>query len=98
LQEQLNIISEQRDETIAQLTVSQDQVKQYAWSLTHIQMVLQHFQQEGKAMSSELEKQKQVTAEWKKKAENLEGKVLSLQERLDKANNAWIQHQGFQYS
>jgi hypothetical protein len=29
--------------------------------------------------SAELEKQKQVIAEWKKKAENLEGKVLSLQ-------------------
>uniref|UniRef100_A0A8C0XLR3 Thyroid receptor-interacting protein 11 n=1 Tax=Castor canadensis TaxID=51338 RepID=A0A8C0XLR3_CASCN len=80
LQEQLNIISKQRDEIAAQLTVSQDQVKQYALSLTNLQMVLEHFQQEEKAMySAELEKQKQVIAEWKKKAENLEGKVLSLQ-------------------
>jgi hypothetical protein len=89
LQEQLNIISKQRDEIAAQLTVSQDQVKQYALSLTNLQMVLEHFQQEEKAMySAELEKQKQVIAEWKKKAENLEGKVLSLQERLDEANAA----------
>jgi hypothetical protein len=45
LQEQLNIISKQRDEIAAQLTVSQDQVKQYALSLTNLQMVLEHFQQ-----------------------------------------------------
>uniref|UniRef100_A0A2K5MZK8 GRIP domain-containing protein n=1 Tax=Cercocebus atys TaxID=9531 RepID=A0A2K5MZK8_CERAT len=45
------------------------------------QMVLQHFQQEEKAMYSvELGKQKQLIAEWKKKAENLEGKVISSQE------------------
>lgn len=29
--------------------------------------------------SAELEKNQQLAAEWKKKAENLEGKVLSLQ-------------------
>ncbi|XP_047394796.1 thyroid receptor-interacting protein 11 isoform X3 [Sciurus carolinensis] len=89
LQEQLNVISKQRDETALQLSVSQEQVKQYALSLTNLQMVLEHFQQEEKAMySAELEKEKQHTAEWKKKAENLEGKVLSLQERLDEANAA----------
>ncbi|XP_029396642.1 thyroid receptor-interacting protein 11 isoform X2 [Mus pahari] len=89
LQEQLNMVSKQRDETALQLSVSQEQVKQYALSLANLQMVLEHFQQEEKAMySAELEKQNHILAEWKKKAENLEGKVLSLQERLDEANAA----------
>ncbi|XP_023367317.1 thyroid receptor-interacting protein 11 isoform X2 [Otolemur garnettii] len=89
LQEQLNVVSKQRDEIALQLSVSQEQVKQYALSLTNLQMVLEHFQQEEKAMySAELEKQKQLIAEWKKKAENLEGKVISLQEQLDEANAA----------
>ncbi|XP_036061570.1 thyroid receptor-interacting protein 11 isoform X1 [Onychomys torridus] len=89
LQEQLNVISKQRDETALQLSVSQEQVKQYALSLANLQMVLEHFQQEEKAMySAELKKQNQLLAEWKKKAETLEGKVLSLQERLDEANAA----------
>ncbi|XP_021505863.1 thyroid receptor-interacting protein 11 isoform X1 [Meriones unguiculatus] len=89
LQEQLNMVSKQRDETAAQLSVSQEQVKQYALSLANLQMVLEHFQQEEKAMySAELEKQNQLLAEWKKKAESLEGKVLSLQEHLDDANAA----------
>uniref|UniRef100_A0A8I5ZKA2 Thyroid hormone receptor interactor 11 n=1 Tax=Rattus norvegicus TaxID=10116 RepID=A0A8I5ZKA2_RAT len=89
LQEQLNMVSKQRDETALQLSVSQEQVKQYAMSLTNLQMVLEHFQQEEKAMySAELEKQNQLLTEWKKKAESLEGKVLSLQERLDEANAA----------
>ncbi|XP_039739974.1 thyroid receptor-interacting protein 11 isoform X2 [Pteropus medius] len=89
LQEQLNIVSKQRDETALQLSLSQEQVKQYALSLSNLQMVLEHFQQEEKAMySAELEKNQQLVAEWKKKAENMEGKILSLQERLDEANAA----------
>lgn len=89
LQEQLNVISKQRDETALQLSVSQEQVKQYALSLSNLQMVLEHFQQEEKAMySAELEKNKQLIAEWKKKAENLEERLLLLQERLDEANAA----------
>ncbi|XP_070334043.1 thyroid receptor-interacting protein 11 isoform X3 [Odocoileus virginianus] len=89
LQEQLNVVSKQRDETTLQLSLSQEQVKQYALSLSNLQMVLEHFQQEEKAMySAELEKHKQLVAEWKKKAENLEGKLVSLQERLDEANAA----------
>ncbi|XP_023575402.1 thyroid receptor-interacting protein 11 [Octodon degus] len=89
LQEQLNMVSKQRDETALQLSMSQEQVKQYAMSLANLQMVLEHFQQEEKAMySAELEKQKQVIAEWKKKAENLERKMSSLQEHLDEANAA----------
>lgn len=89
LQEQLNMVSKQRDETALQLSVSQEQVKQYALSLANLQMVLEHFQQEEKAMySAELEKQNHLLAEWKTKAESLEGKVLSLQERLDEANAA----------
>ncbi|XP_054423097.1 thyroid receptor-interacting protein 11 isoform X2 [Pteronotus mesoamericanus] len=89
LQEQLNVVSKQRDETALQLSVCREQVKQYALSLSNLQMVLEHFQQEEKAMySAELEKHKQLVAEWKKKAENLEGKLMSLQERLDEANAA----------
>lgn len=45
LQEQLNLVSKQRDETVLQLTISQDQVKQYALSLANLQMVLEQFQQ-----------------------------------------------------
>ncbi|KAM5273662.1 thyroid receptor-interacting protein 11 [Ctenodactylus gundi] len=89
LQEQLNMVSKQRDETALQLSVAREQVKQYAVSLSNLQMVLEHFQQEEKAMySAELEKQKQLIDEWKKKSENLEEKVLSLQERLNEANAA----------
>ncbi|XP_008071146.1 thyroid receptor-interacting protein 11 isoform X2 [Carlito syrichta] len=89
LQEQLNVVSRQRDETTLQLSASQEQVKQYALSLANLQMVLEHFQQEEKAMySAELEKQKQHISEWKKKTEHLEGKVILLQERLEEANAA----------
>ncbi|NXX19012.1 TRIPB protein, partial [Podargus strigoides] len=89
LQEQLNLVSKQRDETVLQLTISQDQVKQYALSLANLQMVLEQFQQEEKAMySTELEKHQKQTAEWRKKAENLEEKVVSLQESLGEANAA----------
>ncbi|XP_008561824.1 PREDICTED: thyroid receptor-interacting protein 11-like, partial [Galeopterus variegatus] len=80
LQEQLNVVSKQRDETALQLSVSQEQVKQYTLSLANLQMVLEDFQKEEKAVySAELEKQKQLMAEWKEKAENLKGKVVSLQ-------------------
>ncbi|EMP39874.1 Thyroid receptor-interacting protein 11 [Chelonia mydas] len=86
LQEQLNLVSRQRDETLLQLTMSQDQVKQYALSLANLQMVLEQFQQ---AMySAELEKHQKQTAEWKKKAEKLEERVEFLQESLEEANAA----------
>ncbi|KGL87993.1 Thyroid receptor-interacting protein 11, partial [Charadrius vociferus] len=89
LQEQLNLVSKQRDETVLQLTISQDQVKQYALSLANLQMVLEQFQQEEKAMySAELEKHQKQAAEWRRKAENLEEKVVSLQENLGEANAA----------
>ncbi|NXI14700.1 TRIPB protein, partial [Irena cyanogastra] len=89
LQEQLNLVSKQRDETMLQLTISQDQVKQYALSLANLQMVLEQFQQEEKAMySAELERHQKQSAEWKKKAENLEEKVVSLQMSLEEANAA----------
>ncbi|NWX60722.1 TRIPB protein, partial [Promerops cafer] len=89
LQEQLNLVSKQRDETVLQLTISQDQVKQYALSLANLQMVLEQFQQEEKAMySAELERHQKQSEEWKKKAENLEEKVVSLQGSLEEANAA----------
>ncbi|XP_064279621.1 thyroid receptor-interacting protein 11 [Passer domesticus] len=89
LQEQLNLVSKQRDESMLQLTISQDQAKQYALSLANLQMVLEQFQQEEKAMySAELERHQKQSAEWKKKAENLEEKVVSLQVSLEEANAA----------
>ncbi|XP_069714793.1 thyroid receptor-interacting protein 11 isoform X2 [Phaenicophaeus curvirostris] len=89
LQEQLNLVSKQRDETVLQLTISQDQVKQYALSLANLQMVLEQFQQEEKAIySAELEKHQKQATEWRKKAETLEEKVASLQNSLEDANAA----------
>ncbi|KAM6445914.1 thyroid receptor-interacting protein 11 [Rhynochetos jubatus] len=89
LQEQLNLVSKQRDDTVLQLTVSQEQVKQYALSLANLQMVLEQFQQEEKAIySAELERHQNQTVEWRKKAENLEEKVVLLQESLREANAA----------
>uniref|UniRef100_A0A8C0C7H1 Thyroid hormone receptor interactor 11 n=1 Tax=Balaenoptera musculus TaxID=9771 RepID=A0A8C0C7H1_BALMU len=89
LEEKLVSSSNAMENAALQLSMSQEQVKQYALSLSNLQMVLEHFQQEEKAMySAELEKHKQLVAEWKKKAENLEGKLVSLQERLDEANAA----------
>ncbi|XP_007658711.2 thyroid receptor-interacting protein 11 [Ornithorhynchus anatinus] len=89
LQEQLNLASRQRDESALQLSISQDQVNQYALSLANLQMVLEQFQQEEKAMySAELEKYQKQISDWKRKAENLEGQVSSLQESLDEANAA----------
>ncbi|XP_061854799.1 thyroid receptor-interacting protein 11 isoform X2 [Colius striatus] len=89
LQEQLNLVSKQRDETMLQLTISQDQVKQYALSLANLQMVLEQFQLEEKAMySAELDKHQKQATEWRTKAESLEEKVVSLQERLGEANAA----------
>nr|XP_008111659.1 PREDICTED: thyroid receptor-interacting protein 11 isoform X1 [Anolis carolinensis] len=89
LQEQLDLVTRHRDETVLQLTISQDQVKQYAMSLANLQMVLEQFQREEKAMySAELQKHQRQTAEWKKKAEQLEEKIISLQEKLEEANEA----------
>ena len=45
LQEQLSGAVKQRDDALAQLRTSQDQVNQYAVSLSNLQMVLEQFQQ-----------------------------------------------------
>lgn len=45
LQEQLNGAVRQRDEALIQLRAAQDQVNQYAVSLSNLQMVLEQFQQ-----------------------------------------------------
>lgn len=47
LQEQLSMVVKQRDDTLAQLRTSQEQVNQYAVSLSNLQMVLEQFQQGG---------------------------------------------------
>lgn len=49
LQEQLNGAVRQRDEALIQLRSTQDQVNQYAVSLSNLQMVLEQFQQ-GKSV------------------------------------------------
>ncbi|XP_044128601.1 LOW QUALITY PROTEIN: thyroid receptor-interacting protein 11 [Bufo gargarizans] len=89
LQEQLNLVSRQRDEALLQFNMSQEQVKQYAMSLSNLQMVLEQFQQEEKATyAAELDRNKKQNAEFRQKVEKLEDKVVSLQERLDEANSA----------
>ncbi|XP_034431885.1 thyroid receptor-interacting protein 11 isoform X2 [Hippoglossus hippoglossus] len=89
LQEQLSGAVKQRDDALAQLRTSQDQVNQYAVSLSNLQMVLEQFQQEEKAMySAELEKLKREKEEWKKKALRLEDQASALQINLDEANSA----------
>uniref|UniRef100_A0A6Q2ZI36 GRIP domain-containing protein n=1 Tax=Esox lucius TaxID=8010 RepID=A0A6Q2ZI36_ESOLU len=89
LQEQLNGTVKQRDEALMQLSTAQDQVNQYAMSLSNLQMVLEQFQQEEKAMySSELEKFKREKDEWRRKALKLEDKASALQINLDEANAA----------
>lgn len=45
LQEQLNVMARQRDEALLQLHAAQEQVNQYAVSLSNLQMVLEQFQQ-----------------------------------------------------
>ncbi|XP_070698253.1 thyroid receptor-interacting protein 11 [Pempheris klunzingeri] len=89
LQEQLSGVVKQRDEALAHLRTSQDQVNQYAVSLSNLQMVLEQFQQEEKAMySAELEKHKKEKEEWRRKAERLEDQASALQINLDEANAA----------
>ncbi|CAM4726205.1 unnamed protein product [Leuciscus chuanchicus] len=89
LQEQLNGAVRQRDEALIQLRSTQDQVNQYAVSLSNLQMVLEQFQQEEKAMySAELEKYKREKEEWRNKAENLGDQAAALKINLDEANAA----------
>uniref|UniRef100_A0A8C4ERV6 Thyroid hormone receptor interactor 11 n=1 Tax=Dicentrarchus labrax TaxID=13489 RepID=A0A8C4ERV6_DICLA len=89
LQEQLSGAVKQRDDALAHLRTSQDQVNQYAVSLSNLQMVLEQFQQEEKAMySAELERHKKEKDEWRKKALRLEDQASALQINLDEANAA----------
>ncbi|XP_060938568.1 thyroid receptor-interacting protein 11 [Limanda limanda] len=89
LQEQLSGAVKQRDDALAQLRTAQDQINQYAVSLSNLQMVLEQFQQEEKAMySAELEKLKREKDEWKKKALRLEDQASALQINLDEATSA----------
>ncbi|KAM4724482.1 thyroid receptor-interacting protein 11 isoform 2-T2 [Anableps anableps] len=89
LQEQLSNVVKQRDDTLLQLRASQEQVRQYAVSLSNLQMVLEQFQQEEKAMySAELERHKKEKDEWKRKALLLEDQASALQMNLDEANAA----------
>uniref|UniRef100_A0A667YJD5 Thyroid hormone receptor interactor 11 n=1 Tax=Myripristis murdjan TaxID=586833 RepID=A0A667YJD5_9TELE len=89
LQEQLSGVVKQRDEALLQLRTSQEQVSQYAVSLSNLQMVLEQFQQEEKAMySAELDKHKKEKDEWRRKALTLEDKASALQMNLDEANAA----------
>ncbi|CAN9501961.1 unnamed protein product [Ophioblennius macclurei] len=89
LQEQLCGAVKQRDDAQAQLRTATDQVNQYAVSLSNLQMVLEQFQQEEKAMySAELEKHKREKDEWRRKAVTLEDQAAALQLNLDEATAA----------
>ncbi|KAM9777798.1 LOW QUALITY PROTEIN: thyroid receptor-interacting protein 11 [Neosynchiropus ocellatus] len=89
LQEQLSGTVRQRDEALTQLRMSQEQVNQYAVSLSNLQMVLEQFQQEEKAMyTAELEKLKKEMEDWRRKALKLGDQVSALQLNLDEANAA----------
>ncbi|XP_070835173.1 thyroid receptor-interacting protein 11 isoform X2 [Chaetodon trifascialis] len=89
LQEQLSGVVKQRDDALTHLRTSQEQVNQYAVSLSNLQMVLEQFQQEEKAMySAELERHKKEKEEWRRKAERLEDQASALQINLDEANAA----------
>ncbi|KAL3049643.1 hypothetical protein OYC64_008990 [Pagothenia borchgrevinki] len=89
LQEQLSGAVKQRDDALIHLRTSQEQVNQYAVSLSNLQMVLEQFQQEEKAMySSELDRLKKEKDEWKRKAERLHDQASSLQINLDEASAA----------
>lgn len=50
LQEQLSGAVKQRDDALAHLRTSQEQVNQYAVSLSNLQMVLEQFQQGKSAL------------------------------------------------
>eukprot|EP00064_Thunnus_orientalis_P017772 superscaffoldBa00003868_g17858 len=97
LQEQLSRVVKQRDDALIQLRTSQEQVNQYAVSLSNLQMVLEQFQQgklaastsQEKAMySAELDKLKREKEEWRTKAQRLEDQASALQMNLDEANAA----------
>uniref|UniRef100_A0AAY4DPT1 GRIP domain-containing protein n=1 Tax=Denticeps clupeoides TaxID=299321 RepID=A0AAY4DPT1_9TELE len=89
LQEQLNGAVRQRDDALLKLRAADEQVKQYAVSLSNLQMVLEQFQQEEKAMySAELEKHKKEKDEWRRKAERLADEASALKLNLDEANGA----------
>ncbi|XP_076604782.1 thyroid receptor-interacting protein 11 [Chaetodon auriga] len=89
LQEQLSGVVKQRDDALTHLRTSQEQVNQYAVSLSNLQMVLEQFQQEEKAMySAELDRHKKEKEEWRRKAERLEDQASALQINLDEANAA----------
>lgn len=53
LQEQLSGVVRQRDDALTNLRTSQEQVNQYAVSLSNLQMVLEQFQQ-GELVASVL--------------------------------------------
>ncbi|XP_061699976.1 thyroid receptor-interacting protein 11 [Syngnathoides biaculeatus] len=89
LQEQLSGVVKQRDDALLQLGTSQEQVKQYAVSLSNLQMVLEQFQQEEKAMySAELEKLRKEKEEWRRKADTLQDQASALQMNLEEAHAA----------
>ncbi|XP_056445852.1 thyroid receptor-interacting protein 11 isoform X2 [Gadus chalcogrammus] len=89
LQEQLGAAVRQRDEAQMKLHTSQEQVKQYAQSLSNLQIVLEQFQQEEKSMySSELDKLRREREAQRSRAERLEDQASALQMNLDEANSA----------
>ncbi|XP_035670373.1 thyroid receptor-interacting protein 11-like [Branchiostoma floridae] len=86
---QIRALTTQRDTANLQLSQAQEQVQQYALSLSNLQVVMERFQQEEKAMyASELEKYKKDAELARGQLEQLVIRNASLQEELDEAKEA----------
>ncbi|XP_046847916.1 thyroid receptor-interacting protein 11-like isoform X2 [Xenia sp. Carnegie-2017] len=75
LQEQLNSITTQRDEALAQLEQVQEQALQYARSVENLQMVLEQFQREKESELNNLR------ASYENKLTETQSEVIILRER-----------------
>ncbi|XP_066280845.1 thyroid receptor-interacting protein 11-like isoform X2 [Branchiostoma lanceolatum] len=86
---QIRALTSQRDTANLQLSQAQEQIQQYALSLSNLQVVMERFQQEEKAMyASELEKYKKDAELARGQLEQLVSRNASLQEELDEAKEA----------
>ncbi|CAH1263031.1 TRIP11 [Branchiostoma lanceolatum] len=86
---QIRALTSQRDTANLQLSQAQEQIQQYALSLSNLQVVMERFQQEEKAMyASELEKYKKDAELARGQLEQLVSRNATLQEELDEAKEA----------
>ncbi|XP_078675803.1 thyroid receptor-interacting protein 11-like isoform X2 [Branchiostoma floridae x Branchiostoma belcheri] len=86
---QIRALTAQRDTANLQLSQAQEQIQQYALSLSNLQVIMERFQQEEKAMyASELEKYRKDAELARGQLEQLVSRSASLQEELDEAKEA----------